>query len=87
MPRDELEKIEDATLARMQHADGQICQAVFQSGCCARRVCVPSEEGQPGEHIGFGIVPLAAVPKGGFDQAAWINPVTIARGNWSGISR
>jgi hypothetical protein len=87
MPGDEREKLDEASLPRRERANGQTHQACFQSRRCARRVSARGQERKPGEHIGFGVVRLGALPEGVSDQAARINSVAIARGEWSGVSR
>jgi hypothetical protein len=85
MPGDEREKLEDAALPVRQRADTQAREAGLQGRSSTRRIGSRPHEREPGEHIGFGIVRGAAVPKRGFDQAARINPVAIARGVWSSV--
>lgn len=65
------------------HAELKVRQALSESDRGARHVGRGAHEGKPCEHIGFGVVRRAAVPKRDLDQAARINPGTIVVGSYA----
>ena len=75
---DKSEQIDQALLPRGQRTDRQTLETRAQLRRGARCISVRPQNGNPGEHVGFGIVRLAAVLKGGFDEAARIDPIAIA---------
>jgi hypothetical protein len=78
MRSDKIEELDQALLPRRRRTRPQPSQSAGQQARSARDIGLPWKHSHPGQQIRFGIIRRMAGPERGFDQAARIEPGTIA---------